>query len=100
MAIRGLCDDLQPAPDRMDHEVFVQAGPGYYYTGQKLFMAGTHPLIRVKPAIPLLYATRNWDFGWVMLRTDGRLVYRRCDPYTLEFNDVETRRALRWFVRE
>lgn len=97
VGIRGLCAD--PGEGKVDHEVFVQAGPGYYYTEQKLFIAGSHPIVRVSPAIPLVYRSRGWDFGWLMLRTDGHVVYRRCDPYTLRFQDITRRLALRWFVR-
>ena len=50
------------------------------------------------PAVPLLYESRGWDFGWLMVRTDGRVVYRRCDPYTLEFQDRSARHPIRWFV--
>ena len=98
--VRGLCADLAPgAAEATEHEVFVQAGSCYYYTEQELFIAGTHPLVRVAPAVPMLYRSHGWDFGWLMLRTDGFLVYRRCDPYTLAFQDVESAAAIRWFVR-
>lgn len=100
VAIRGLCEDLaSEGGAATTHEVFVQTGSGYYYTEQKLFMAGSHPIVRVKPAIPLRYESRGWDFGWLMARSDGRIVYRRCDPYTLRFTDVRSRHAIRWFVR-
>jgi len=100
VAVRGLCEGLAPeAGGAMGHEVFVQTGSGYYYTDQKLFMAGSHPVIRVRPAIPLKYESRGWDFGWLMMRSDGRVVYRRCAPYTLRFTDVPSRHAIRWFVR-
>lgn len=100
LGIQDLCqsmtDDGMPAPR---HEIFVQGGSAYYYTERKLFMIGTHPVVRVRPAIPLRYSTRAWDFGWLMLRTDGHSVYRRCDPYTLQFSDHVTTHAVRWFVR-
>jgi hypothetical protein len=100
LAVRDLCADLaDDSDDSIPHEVYVQAGPGYYYTDQKLFIAGSHPLVRVRPAIPLRYTSRGWDFGWLMARTDGRVVYRRCDPYTLTFQDIERRQGIRWFVR-
>ena len=99
-AIRGLCADLAgPESDDVDHEVFVQIGSGYYYTEQRLFIGGTHPLPRVRASIPLRYATRAWDFGWLIVRTDGRVIRRLCDPYTLRFHDGESRHAVRWFVR-
>ncbi|MGE5603890.1 MAG: hypothetical protein ACM30E_12635, partial [Nitrososphaerales archaeon] len=48
VGIRNLCADLgSVAAPPIEHEVFIQVGPGYYYTRQKLFIAGTHPLVRV-----------------------------------------------------
>ena len=100
VGVEGLCGDLRPGEDcPPTHEVFVQTGSCYYYTDQQLFIAGSHPVVRVRPGIPMKYETGGWDFGWLMLRTDGRVVYRRCDPYTLKFTDLEYRRAIRWFVR-
>ena len=99
-AIRGLCADLAaPGHDALDHEVFVQIGSSYYYTEPQLFIGGTHPLPRVRAAIPLRYETRAWDFGWLLPRTDGRVIRRLCDPYTLRFHDSESRHAIRWLVR-
>jgi len=83
----------------IDHEVFVQVGSCYYYTKRKLFMACSHPVVRVKPAIPLCYASRGWDFGWLMPRTDGFVARWLVDPYTLKFQRSEGRYAIRWFVR-
>ena len=100
LGIEGLCANLASESQlAMNHEVFVQGGSAYYYTEQKLFIIGSHPVVRVRPGIPLQYASRNWDFGWLMVRSDGHVVYRRCDPYSLRFSDHTTRNALRWFVR-
>ncbi len=85
--------------DAMPHEVFVEIGSCYYYTAQRLFVAGSHPVIRVAPGIPLRYESRAWDFGWLLLRTDGQVVYRRCDPYALDFQDIPLHLPVRWFVR-
>ena len=100
LGIEGLCADLAPEPQpAVHHEVFVEGGSAYYYTEQKLFIIGSHPLVRVSPRVPMQYASRNWDFGWLMVRSDGHVVYRRCDPYSLRFSDHTTRNAIRWFVR-
>ncbi len=100
VGIRGLCTDLAAQQDdELEHEVFVQTGSCYYYTEQKLFIAATHPVVRVRPSIPLGYKTRAWDFGWLICRTDGFVARRLCDPYTLKFHDTEARYAMRWFVR-
>ena len=81
------------------HELFIQLGPCYYNTQSRMFSAGSHPIVRVAPQIPLRYESGNWDFGWLLLRSDGGVEYRRCDPYSLEFGDIKSRHALRWFVR-
>jgi hypothetical protein len=95
-----LSTSLAPDPARLlDHEVFIQVGPGYYYTEQKLFIAGTHPLVRVKPGIPMRYESRGWDFGWLMPRTDGRVAMLLYDPYTLREQRRAGCYAIRWFVR-
>lgn len=100
VGIQRLCDDLfDKKANAIDHEVFIQCGYNYYYTEKKLFIAGTHPVVRIRPAIPLVYLSRGWDFGWLMVRTDGFTVLRLCDPYTLKFHDRNQHCALRWFVR-
>ncbi len=102
LGIENLCDNFSPAPAAdlvPSHEVFVRGSSGYCYTEQNLFMIGTHPLVRVRPEIPARYRSNAWDFGWLMVRTDGHIVYRRCDPYTLQFTDQIQRHPVRWFVR-
>ena len=98
VGIRGLCGELG-TDDGLDNELFVQCGSCYYYTERELFIAGTHPVVRVAPGKPMLYGSRNWDCGWLMVRTDGYTRYRRCNPYTLEFEDLPGQYAMRWFVR-
>jgi len=99
VAISGLCADMAVEGEELvDHEVFVSIGPGYYYTEQQLFIAGTHPLIRVRPAIPLHYSSGNWDFGWIMPRTDGQTALLIYDPYTLQTVRMNQHYAMRWFV--
>lgn len=100
LGIAGLCDDLVPtAGPALKHEVFIQCGSCYYYTRDKLLIAATHPLVRVAPAIPLRYASGNWDYTWLVARTDGQVAQLRYNPYTLLPSRVTTHHALRWFVR-
>jgi hypothetical protein len=96
VAIRGLCADLGSAAD---HELFVHTGPAYHSTERGIFCAGTQPVVRVRPAVPMRYATRAWDFGWLLVRADGWVGRWLCDPYTLAFRKTESRHAIRWFVR-
>lgn len=99
VAIRGLFDDLSEKESSLDHEVFIQTGWGYFYTEQKMMVAATHPLVRVSPAIPLVYRSKGWDFGWFIVRSDGFVSKRICDPQTLTFQDSKDKKAIRWFVR-
>jgi hypothetical protein len=101
VAIRGLCSDLaEDRGDIIEHEVFIQTHSTYHYTKSKLLIAGTHPVIRVRPAIPLRYTSRGWDFGWLVVRTDGHVASLLCDPYTLQPFRQEGSYAIRWFVGE
>ena len=96
--LSGSVDAVAEASN-MDHEWFVQTHSNSYYTEQKLLITGTQPLVRLRSAIPLTYTSGAWDYGWLMVRTDGfvsRLLY---DPYLLRSHRSETRHALRWFVR-
>ena len=97
--ISDLCSNLADEHSSCEHEVFVEMGSCYYYLDQKLFIAGSHPVVRVKAGIPMRYQNRGWDFGWLILRTDSVVVYRRYDPYTLGFEDVQITCEIRWFVR-
>jgi len=100
VGIRGLCADLaEPGNDIIPHEVFVQTGPGYYQTESRMFCAGSHPIIRVNPAIPMHYESGNWDFGWILPRTDGMVSSLIYDPYTLQTRRSKTQHDIRWFVR-
>jgi hypothetical protein len=100
VGITGLCADMAENPaSATSHEVFVQCGSCYYYTVRKQFMAASQPVVRVKPAIPLLYRSKGWDFGWLMPRSDGHVARWLVNPYTLKFAQSEGRYAIRWFVR-
>ena len=100
VGISELCGDMTEDPaTAMPHEVFVQCGSCYYYTERKQFMAASQPVVRVKPAIPMRYKSKEWDFGWLMPRSDGHVARWLVDPYTLKFDRSEGRYAMRWFVR-
>ena len=100
VGISGLCRELAENPERVvPHELFIQTGPGYYYTETKLFIAETHPFVRVKPAIPLKYESKGWDFGWAIPRTDGFVALLLYCPYTLMPQKTSGHYPIRWFVR-
>ena len=100
VAVSGLCDDVAPEAGRpaLPHEVLIQVGSCYYYTKVKQFMACSHPLVRVRTAIPLQYESRGWDYGWIMPRSDGHVARTFYDPYTLRPVKSESRHAMRWFI--
>jgi hypothetical protein len=102
LGIGGLCVDLmkkEDAPELVDHEVFVQTGSNYHYTESNIFFAGTHPVVRVRPYLPMRYVSGGWDFGWLFVRTDGLVQSLLYDPYTLRPGRKESRHKLRWFIR-
>lgn len=99
VGIRNLCSDLVMADgEHIEHELFIQLGPCYYYTDAKMFIGESRPLVRVEPHIPLRYRSGNWDFGWVIARTDGSVSSLYYDPYTFRYRKQEDQHAIRWFV--
>lgn len=100
VGIRDICADLASDPQNViDHEVFIQIGFTYHYTESNLFMGETHPVVRVEPSIPLRYKSGNWDYAWLMPRTDGYVDILLCDPHTLQYQRKEGHYPIRWFVR-
>ena len=99
VGLSGICDDLQTSKPVLRHEVFIQCGSVYLYTEQPLFVAATHPLVRVAPAVPLKYASENWDYSWAVVRTDGHAELLRYNPYTLQPSRDVRKLAVRWFAR-
>lgn len=81
------------------HEMFVQTGPHYFYHNEGVMVTETRPFVRVKPAIPLQYASHNWDFGWNIVRSDGQVATLYYDPYTLQPKRTYERHPIRWFAR-
>jgi hypothetical protein len=100
VGITGLCMDVdKETPSHLPHEVFIHCGSCYYYTERKQFITASHPVVRVKPSIPLKYRSKEWDFGWLMPRSDGHVARWLLDPYTLKFIRSDGRYSIRWFVR-
>lgn len=95
VGVRDLCVDLGAGPG---HKVFTHLGSSFVHTARHTFEVLSHPLVRLAPAIPLVYGSGQWDVSWVFLRTDGFAVRRTLNPYTRTFSDHELRLACRWFV--
>lgn len=103
VGITNLCADLNhgsaPTSARVSHEVFTNLGSGWIHTRLKRYEVLTHPLVRVKPVIPMKYKPGGWDVAWIYLTTAGQAWVRSLNPYSRVFRDDETRLACRWFVR-
>lgn len=101
VAIKGLCADLAhiESSKSMHHEVFIHCGSCYYYTERKQLLGASQPVVRVEPSIPLRYKSKNWDFGWLVPRSDGHVASWLVDPYTLQFKRNSGQYAMRWFAR-
>ena len=86
-AVSGICDEFCEG-EPVKHEVLIQTGPMYFYTETNYMLAESHPFVRVKPAVPMRYESGGWDFGWMIVRTDGHVAGLWYDPYTLKTGDV------------
>jgi len=100
VGVQDLCADLGPAGrTRLRHEVFVEMGPIYNHQEQGFLGGESQPVVRVAPAVPMRYHSGNWNYGWVLPRTDGRVFQLIVDPPTHKFIKTERRCAMRWFAR-
>jgi len=101
VGITGVCDSLGclKGGTPVKHEMFVQTGPHYFYHKEGNMVTETRPFVRVSPAVPLQYASNNWDFGWNIVRSDGAVAGLYYDPYTLKPFRTQEKHAVRWFAR-
>jgi len=100
ITVQGLCADLaELGKEALPHEVFIQAGSCYLYTGERLMIATSHPLVRVRPAIPLRYESGVWDYAWLVARSDGRVARLVYNPYTLQPRTSSGQYEIKWFYR-
>ncbi len=99
VGIRDLGADIESAGTRPGVQTFTLVGSGFVHVRAGLYVALTHPLIRVAGGIPIRYGSGNWDVAWIFLRTDGQAQVRRIDPYTRRWEDRHARFACRWFAR-
>ena len=101
VAIGNACTELSKDAKQqvLFHELITRTHSHYYYTDQRLFIAATQPLIRVAPSVPMRYKSGNWDFGWMIARTDGMVLKLIYDPYTLSYRRAAEKHPLRWFIR-
>ena len=100
VAITGICEGLWGETNLPHHELFITTGPHYYYSETGYMVAETRPFVRVRPAIPMVYEEKNWDFGWAIVRSDGHVAGRYYDPYTMRVKHTYTRHAMRWFTKK
>lgn len=91
--------DFDRQPGDPTCELFTHLGSGYQSTETGGFCVNTQPLVVVRPAVPMRYATGNWSFGNMIIKSNGEVVYWRCDPYTMKYDKVTRRCPVRYFVR-
>jgi len=100
VGIKNLCHDLvRSGQEPLPHWVFVNAGACYFYTERKWMVTGTFPLPRVRPSIPMVYESNAWDYGWLIVRSDGHVAELIYNPYTLLPRRETQRFEVRWFYR-
>jgi hypothetical protein len=100
VAVRDLGADLARAGTApASSETFTLVGSGFVHVRAGLYVALSHPLVRLATGIPIRFGSGTWDVAWIFLRTDGLARVRRLDPYAREWDDRAGRFACRWFAR-
>lgn len=100
VGIKNLCSELlADGADAVEHEVFVELHSVYNHHDSGFLGGESQPVVRVAPNVPMRYEHGNWNFGWVLPRTDGVVHQLIIDPLDRSFNQSEGRFGMRWFVR-
>jgi len=100
VAVQNLCRDLTPdGQPALEHAVLVELGSLYNHIECGFLSGESLPLVRIAPAIPLRYETGNWNFGWILPRTDGVVFHLVVDPYSRAVRQYSDRYAMSWFAR-
>jgi len=98
--IRDLCASMDFATrSTLSHEVFVELGSIYNHADRGFLGGESLPIVRVAPAVPLGYGSGDWNFGWILPRSDGTVSHQIIDPCTREFSQVVAHNSVRWFAR-
>ena len=100
VGVRDLCALKSfKTQNHLPHEVFVELGSIYNHADRRFLGGESLPLVRVAPGVPLAYGPGDWDFGWILPRSDGGVSHLIVDPYTRKFTQVTTQNPIRWFAR-
>jgi len=100
VGVKNLCSDLVlEGKQAIEHEVFVELHSIYNHHDAGYLGGESQPVVRVAPDVPLRYEHGNWNFGWILPRTDGIVHQLIIDPHTRSFTKKECRFASRWFAQ-
>ena len=113
VGIRNLWAHLGPpsASPPPEHEVFLESTTNFAHLDQDYFAVLTQPTVLLQPGpLPLSFDRgENFELGWLVARTDGKVQMQMLDPSTMRWRrDASThahddappwtRCAMRWFV--
>lgn len=99
VGITGIFEGVGGNTGLASHEVFLNTGAHYFYSREGVMVAQTRPFVRAIPQKPMRYEADGWDFGWCVIRSDGRVSGLFYDGKTLTDHRFSTRCAMRWFMR-
>lgn len=100
VGVQNLCADLVSKDEPfISHEVFIELHSVYNHHDSGFMGGESYPIVRVGPGVPLKYRSRNWNYGWILPRTDGIVHHLIINPSTCEFIRKDGRFGIRWFVQ-
>ena len=100
VGVQNLCADLVSKDEPfISHEVFIELHSVYNHQDSGFLGGESQPIVRVGPGVPLKYKSGNWNYGWILPRTDGMVHQLIVEPLTYEFIHKDGRFPIRWFAR-
>ena len=100
VGIRNLWSGFVPDNEQTpEHEVFVECTTDFSHVHDEFFGSLTQPTFLLKPCVPLVFERGCYAPGWLIVRSDGRVLRQTVDPTTMRWERMWSRHAVRWFAR-
>ena len=98
--IKNLWSSLTPdGEESPEHEVFIECTTDFSHVDEKFFGSLTQPTFLLQPCVPLIFTGGNYSAGWLVVRSDGKVLRQILNPSCMQWERTWERCAVRWFAR-
>jgi hypothetical protein len=100
VGIKNLWSVMTPSlKECEDHEVFIECTTNFAHRDEKFFSCLTLPTFMLQPVLPLLFKDGYFVYGWLVVRSDGKVQLQIFDASSMSWKTTWKRFAIRWFAK-